>query len=76
MYPSIVGVEKGPHKSQWIRSKGKSETWVLEEKDNLFCFATGQMSRWAILLHFTKGTILFTMSILPLEGCPSLKCQR
>ena len=41
-----------------------------------FCFAIGQMSQWATLLHFMKGTILFMSSSLALEGCPNLAYQK
>ena len=49
---------------------------LLEVKGNLFCLAIEQISQWAVLLHYTKGSTLFKRSSFPFEGCPNLKWQR
>ena len=72
----MVGAEKGPHKSQWIKSKHSSEIWVLGVKGSLFCLAKGQISQGIALLVFERGTFLFLIKAnLAFDRCPNLKCQ-
>ena len=76
LQPLMVGVEKGPHKSQWIKSKQWLEVWELEVKGNLFCLAKGQISQSSILLTLKIGTSLcFNNANLAFDKCPNLKCQ-
>ena len=76
LQPSIVGVEKGPHKSQWIKLKHSSETWVLDGKGSLFCLAKGHISQWTSLLMVERGTLLFLIKAnLAFDRCPNLRCQ-
>ena len=72
----MIGAEKGPHKSQWIKSKHSSEIWVLDVKGSLFCLAKGQISQWISLLVFERDTLLFLIKAnLAFERCPNLKCR-
>ena len=57
--PSKVQVVKGPHRSQWISSKGLFDTWLLQTKGSLFCLEKWQTSQQSGLLEtFTSKTIL------------------
>ena len=67
---------KGPHRSQWINSKGLAVTWVLEGKDSLFCFAKWQTSQQDVLLVISISTNCFNNWSLVKEGWPNLECYK
>lgn len=76
LHPSMVEVEKRPHKSHWIKSKHSSEIWDLRVKGSLFCLAKGQISQWISLLMLERGTLLSLIkAILAFDRCPNLKFQ-
>ena len=74
--PSIVLVANGPQRSQWIKSKGLLDTWVLEAKGSFFCFEKWQMSQQAILLVTSKCTNCFNKRSFEWEGSPNLLCHK
>ena len=72
----MVGVEKDPHRSQWMSLKGNLETWILEANGNVFCLEKWHTSQHCVLLICTSGTTLFNKLNLAWEGWPSLKCHK
>ena len=56
----MVGIEKGPQRSECTRSKTQWDTWVLIGKDNLFFLAKWQMSQQIVLLDCKLDTSLFS----------------
>jgi len=76
LLPWIDGIEYGPHRSTWIKSKHFLDLDVLRGKGSLFCFAKWQTSQTKDLLYLTKGNLFLITSIDLFETCPSQKCQR
>ena len=74
---STVGIEKGPHKSQWINSKQELEKWELLLKGKRFYLASGQMSQLKFSIEVKQGTSFgFIDANLALDRWPNLECQR
>ena len=75
--PLWVDLAKGPHTSQWIRSKGVADKWLKKGNGKRFCLAMGQRVQvlllWTLL---TLGIQLCKTWSLESEACPSLRCQR
>lgn len=73
-----MGVEKGPHVSQWMRSKALGATWLALGKGNLFCLAKGQIEQenWTSLFKVICEIQRESNSCLEMEGFPSLACHR
>ena len=72
----MVGTEKGPHISQWSKSKHSLEIVVLILKGNLFCLASGQMSQRKFALELIQCTLsLFNKANLASNMCPNLACH-
>ena len=68
---------KGTQRSQWSKSKGLDETWVLTEKGSFFCFEKWQISQQeAVLLLWTSFTYCFNNWSLEVEGCPNRLCHK
>ena len=75
--PSTVLVANGPQRSQWSKSKGLVETWVLAVKGSFFCFEKWQISQQeVILLILTSCTSCFNNWSLEWDGCPNLLCHK
>ena len=71
-----MGTEKGPHMSQWSKSKHSLEIVVLLLKGNLFCLASGQMSQWKCSFELIQCTLfLFSKANLASDMCPNLACH-
>ena len=70
-------VANGPQRSQWSKSKGLVETWVLAVKGSLFCFEKWQISQQeVVLLILTSCTCCFNNLSLEWEGSPNLLCHK
>ena len=66
---------KGPHISQWIRSKPLFELLCDAEKGSLVCFAKGHISQTFVQSKVIELYICFKECNLELETCPSLQCH-
>ena len=76
LQPWVVETEKGPHRSQWSKSKHSLEICVLVLKGNLFCLASGQMSQRNFALELIQCTLsLFNIANLASNKCPNLACH-
>ena len=74
---STVGIEKGPHKSQWINSKQELGKWELLLKGKRICLTSGQMSQLKFSIEVKQGTLFgFIDANLALNRWPNLECQR
>ena len=72
----MVDTEKGPHKSQCIKSKQEAEIWELLLKGKRFCFASGQISQVRSSTEVQSGSPLFLIETnLALDRCPNLECH-
>ena len=70
-------VANGPQRSQWSKSKGLVETWVLAVKGSFFCFEKLQISQQeVVLLILTSCTSCFNNWSLEWDGCPNLLCYK
>ena len=76
LQPSMVETEKGPHKSQWNKSKHSLEIWELALKCNLFYLTKGHISHWNTLLELKRGALLFFIKAnLAFDKCSNWECQ-
>lgn len=75
---SVVGIEKGPHVSQWTRSKAFLDTWFVFGKGSIFCFAIGQIVqvKFSLLFIAIWGIQWERSNCLEMEGCPNVACHR
>ena len=74
--PLTVETEKGPHISQWIKSKHAFNTWELEGKCSFFCLAKGQISQWNCLLELKRGILFsYIKANLVFYRCPKRECH-
>ena len=69
-----VAVAKGPHTSQWIKSKAWSDKWLELGKGNLLCFAIGQTTH--SLFEWKKGTSDIQFWSFASKTCPNLRCHK
>ena len=72
--PSWVALAKGPHTSQWIKSKAWLDKWLELGKCNLLCFAIGQTTHY--LFEWKKGTSDIQCWSFASETCPNLRCDK
>ena len=66
---------KGPHISQWIKSKLLLELLCDTEKGSLLCFAKGHMSQTFVWSRVIAESICLREWNLELDTCPNLQCH-